>query len=185
LAASLAVILPQGKIGLDGRYQNTDQLAVDATVNIQDLPLGELLQIPELGHLGMQLELSAEGNSLEDLNAKLTTRFDKLELYGYDYAALKLDGTLKNGQGSLKAIIDDYNLNLLIDSEITLDSLAQNIAFNIDMNEADLYNLGLMKRKIRAGLHLVGQVNRDTSGLDVISHITKGMMVYDDNTYNL
>src|SRR5699024_5692795 len=57
LAASLAVILPQGKIGLDGRYQNTDQLAVDATVNIQDLPLGELLQIPELGHLGMQLEL--------------------------------------------------------------------------------------------------------------------------------
>lgn len=183
--AKVQLIIPEGKINIDGQFKQQNEIAFAANVNVIDLKLGKILNNPNIGTIAFKMIASGEGNNINDLNAKLASDFSKLEFSNYDFSALKLDGELNAGVGDVTIKYNDKNLDLLVDSKIELDSVSPKIAVVFNMEGADLYALGLTEKEIRAKLMFNAAFEGNADKFDLSMHVSEGVAVYDQNNYYL
>lgn len=185
LQANVLLTTPDGKVVIDGIYKKTNQLAFDADIEVINLKLGKIIKNPDIGTVAFTMKAKGNGNNLNDLNAKLSSDFSKMEFNGYDFSALELDGELKKGKGNVNLKYQDRNLDLLVDSRIELDSTAPKINVDIKMEGADLYALGFSEKEIRAKLMMNASFEGNKDIFNVETHITEGVAVYDEDIYYL
>src|SRR5690606_18504588 len=97
LAANLAVRMPEGEVRLEGTYINTDQIAFNVDLMVEELQLNELLQNDQLDALTFDIHAEGKGSSLQDLDAILTSDFKKLSYNNSDYSGIVLEGKMNDG----------------------------------------------------------------------------------------
>lgn len=185
LKAQLQLTIPEGKVNIDGRFKQQNQIAFDANINVIDLELGKILKNPEIGTVAFEMKASGQGNTMNDMNAKLASSFSKLEFSGYDFSELELDGKLVNGKGDVNVCYEDEYLDLKIDSKIELDSVQPKIAVDLKLEGADLYALGLTEKKIRAKVMMIANFEGNADQFKFETHLTEGVAVYDNDNYYL
>jgi translocation and assembly module TamB len=185
LQAKVLLTTPDGKVKIDGNFKQQNEIAFNANVQVFDLKLGKILNNPNIGTVALEMKASGNGNNINDLNAELTSTFSKLEFSGYDFSALKLNGILNDGNGNITLKYQDKNLDLLVDSKIQLDSVVPKIDVDIQLEGADLYALGLTEKEIRAKLMLNASFKGNAEEFEIETHITEGVAVYDEESYQL
>src|SRR5699024_7447744 len=119
-----------GSVQLKGRYKNTDKIAFNAALNIDDLKLGKILEDSTIGPVAMTLKTSGQGTSVNDLTAELHSGISKLKINNYDYSALQLKGEMENGTGRIKLAFKDHNLDMDVLSTLEIDSAVQKVAID-------------------------------------------------------
>ncbi|PWH87207.1 translocation/assembly module TamB domain-containing protein [Brumimicrobium oceani] len=185
LIAQLQLTIPEGKVNVDGKFKQQNEIAFDAKIDVIDLELGKILNNPEIGTIAFEMKANGKGNDINDLNAKLTSNFSQLEFSGYDFSELELDGQLKNGKGDVNICYQDENLDLKIDSKIELDSVQPKIDLDLKLEGADLYALGLTEKKIRAKVLMMANFEGNADEFKFETKITEGVAVYDNDNYYL
>ncbi|MEB2783777.1 translocation/assembly module TamB domain-containing protein [Algoriphagus persicinus] len=183
LVANLKLDTDMGNILLDGAYQNNGKLAFDADLKVIQLQLGNLLKQPELDTLSFQIAAKASGSSINDLNAELSSTFERLMLYGSDYSALKLEGKLVDGSGDLQAGLNSEFLDFKLLTKMDLDSINSQIDVNMDLQGADFYALGLTAKNSRARLKLDAQFKGNPDEFDLKALLQDGILLYDERNY--
>ena len=183
LKADLALQMPEGRVEVVGTYQNDSNLAFDAAIKTVELDLGALLQNPSLGKISAEITTEGSGSSINTLDAKLSTHFSKLTYNEYDLSDLELSGEVNNGVGDLTANFKDRNVNLNLDAQITLDSVAPKADFKLDLQGIDLYALGFTKKPIRGKLMLNGTYQGEKDAFSVDAKVDEAIAVYEDNPY--
>ncbi len=183
--AKIQLIIPEGKIKIDGQFKQQNEIAFSANVNVIDLKLGKILKNPKIGTVAFKMKVSGNGKNINDLNAKLASEFSKMEFNGYDFSALKLDGNLIDGKGNVTLKYKDENLDLMVDSKIELDSVSLKIAIDFNLEGADLYALGLTKKQIKAKLRMNASFKGNAKEFDFVSHFSEGVAIYDESAYYL
>src|SRR5699024_7668252 len=155
-----------GRVQLTGHYKNTDKIAFDAHLNIEDLKLGKILQNPEIGPIAFSLNANGKGNSLSDLTAKLSSEFSKLKYNGYDFSALQLSGKLDEGAGDINLAYKDKNLVLDILSSIEVDFVSKKMAVDFNLHGANLKTLGLTNRSLTTQLLMTAGTDLQNGNID-------------------
>ncbi|MDR7130304.1 hypothetical protein J2X69_002654 [Algoriphagus sp. 4150] len=183
LLASLDLETDMGNILLDAAYQNTDQLAFDADLKINQLQVGNLLKQPELDTLTFQILAKGSGSSLDDLNAELSSTFERLRLYGSDYSGLKLEGKLVDGAGDLQAGLNSEFLDFDLISKMDLDSVHSKVNLTLDLKGADFYKLGLASTSSRAKLKLEADFEGNLEEFDLNAFVKDAVLLYDEKNY--
>ncbi|WP_283414162.1 translocation/assembly module TamB domain-containing protein [Algoriphagus winogradskyi] len=183
LLAKLNVETDMGNILLDGTYQDKDQLAFSADLIVNQLQLGNLLKQPELDTLTFAISAHGSGSNLNELNAELSSTFERLRLYGSDYSGLNLTGKVTDGKGNLRASLDSEYLDFELDSELTLDSSNSKIDLKLDLVGADFYALGLTAKNSRARLKLDANFEGNLDEFDLNALVQEGILLYDDRNY--
>ncbi len=176
---------PEGKIKIDGQFKQQNEIAFSANIDVMDLKLGRILDNPKIGTVAFNMKASGNGNNLNDLNAKLASKFSKLEFNAYDFSALQLDGELNNGKGNVTLKYKDENLDLLVDSKIQLDSVSPKIGVDFKLEGADLYALGLTEKQIKAKLMMIANFKGNAKEFDFDSHFSEGFAIYDESSYSM
>jgi hypothetical protein len=174
-----------GRIRFEGDFKQQRQIAYHSKVDITNLNLGKILKNPKIGKLNFNIKSSGNGNSLDQLNATLVSNFSKIGYNGYDYSALKLEGQLANGNGGIQLMFDDENLNLKINSNIQLDSVAPKISVDFNLDGIDLYALGFTEKEVKAKLILNANFKGNTTAFDFDTKISEGVAVYDEKSHHL
>lgn len=174
-----------GGLTFDGQFSQKQQLAYQANVSVHQLELGTLLQNPAIGPMTFTLTSSGQGSSIDDLTAKLKADFSTLAYNNYDFSALKLSGSINQGEGNINIRYDDKNMDLAVNTDLSLDSTAQRVKVAVDLNGANLYALGLMIRKMKAGLKMTTTVKNAQGDLSVKGHLAHGTVVYQQESYPL
>ena len=185
LKTQTQLTIPEGKIKVNGQFKNKEEIAFNAKINVIDFKLGKLLKNPNIGTVAFEMNTSGKGNTINELNAELTSEFSKLEFNGYDFSALHLDGQLDNGKGDVTLNYKDDNLNLDIDSKIQLDSVSPKIDLVFNLDGADLQALGLTEKDIKAKLMMIAHFKGNTEEFDFDSHFSEGVIVYEKDNYYL
>ncbi|HIB38139.1 translocation/assembly module TamB [Mesonia sp.] len=183
LTADLSLKMPEGRVAVVGNYSNKDQLTFDADVNTVELDLGTLLQNESLGKISAEISINGSGSSINTLDAQLKTKFSQLTYNEYDLSDLKLEGNIKNGSGDVTAAFKDNNVNLNLDAQVTLDSVAPKADFKLDLQGIDLYALGFTQKQIRGKLMLNGTYQGEKDAFSVDAKVDEAITVYDDQPY--
>ena len=185
LVADVSLIMPEGEIRLNGRYVNTDQIAFNADLKVNQLQLNQLLQNDQLGALTFDIHTEGKGSSLEDLDAVLTSDFKELNYNNNDFSGLVLEGEIANGKGNLNLVFEGENLDVALEALAELDSVSPTYQVNLDLRGIDLFNLGLTARDLRASLKLNATYEGNTESFDLKTNISDGVVVYDRRPFQL
>lgn len=185
LRADLNLETDMGNILMVGAYQNDEQLAFDLDLKVNQFQLGNLLKQPELDTLTFTLQAKGSGSNLNNLNAELTSSFERLPLYGSDYSGLKLEGKLVDGAGDLEAGLSSEFLDFSLLTKLDLDSTNSIINLNLDLKGADFYALGLTANSSRVKLKLDADFEGNPQEFDLKALIHEGTILYDDRNYPL
>ncbi|MDO9551804.1 translocation/assembly module TamB [Rhodonellum sp.] len=174
-----------GQIILDGKYRDIGQLAFEADLKVKDLQLGEIIENPEIGSLTFQIQASAEGESMGTLNASLNSTFEKLNIYGRDYAGLALEGQLESGVGEVKMWLKEEFLDFELLTKLDLDTVNSKIDLTLDLVGANFFELGLSSQDLRSSFRFNAQFEGNPSSFDVKTSLENSIVIIDQRTYPL
>ncbi|SFU45920.1 Family of unknown function [Pustulibacterium marinum] len=173
----------EGTIAVDGNFQNTETIAFDANIKIDQVNLGKLLQNPALDTISIGIKTKGTGTSINTLDATLETDIERLTYNGYDLTPFKLSADIKNGTGKLDAHFKDYNLNAALDGDIVLDSVAPEAHLDLEVTGADLQALGITNKNLRTQLNLVADYKGKPNKFTANAAIKDIVMVYVNDPY--
>nr|WP_245405083.1 translocation/assembly module TamB domain-containing protein [Algoriphagus sp. AGSA1] len=185
LVADLDLETEMGNILLVGTYQNDGKIGFVADLKVNRLQLGNLLNQPELDTLTFAIQAKGSGSNLNNLNAELTSSFERLRLYGSDYSGLKLEGRLVDGAGDLEAGLKSEFLDFSLLTKLDLDSTNSIINLNLNLEGADFYALGLTANQSRAKLKLDADFEGNPAEFDLKTLLHEGTILYENRNYPL
>lgn len=172
-----------GNMLLDGNFKSEDQLAFNVDLTVDQLQLGAILDNPALDTLSLQLAASGNGSSLNDLNAVLTSSFERLRINGNDYSGLALDGKLQNGKGDIHLWLSDEFLDFDLLTNLDLDSSESQVDLTLDLKGIDLYELGFAGKSTRAKFLLQSNFIGNLSSFDLKTQLRDALVVFDQRSY--
>ncbi|GAB3662014.1 translocation/assembly module TamB domain-containing protein [Echinicola sediminis] len=185
MVAEARISMPEGKIRLKGKYLDAETMAFDAMLEGEKLLLEKLLPGRGLGTLTFDISATGKGESLEELNGKLSSNFSELNYKGYDFSGLALRGNMENGQGKVELAFSDENLDMDLSVGLHLDSADSRYLAELDLRGANLRALGLHEKDIRAKLNLKADFEGTPEAFDLSTTLTNGLVVYEDRSYPL
>jgi translocation and assembly module TamB len=183
LLATMDLETNLGNIVLDASYQNQQTLAFDAELVVDELQLGKLLRMPELDTASFQIKAVGSGTDIYSMTAELTSSFEKLGLYKGDYSGLHLEGKLVEGAGDVRMWIKEEFLDFDLRTNLDLDSINSKIGLDLDLQGADLRQLGLTGENSRAKLQLKADFEGNPEAFDLTAHLNDGNIFFKDRNY--
>ncbi len=150
--------------------------------DLSSFPLGNLLQNSELGNLGFTL--IAEGNTgpPEALDLVLETQISEWEVFGHDYAGLRLQADISEGLGKLELSQEEEFLDLQLRAEVDLDPNDFDLQLDFNLNGADLNGLNLSSRMLRIGMDLTANAKGNGSSYELQSQLRNGTVVLEEQS---
>ena len=185
MMADISLSMPEGEVRLNGNYVNTDQIAFNVDLMVEELQLKELLQNEQLETITFNIHSEGRGSSLETLDAVLTSDFKKLSYNNSDFSGLVLEGQMNNGNGKLDLLFEGENLDLALEALADLDSVSPTYQVILDLRGADLFDLGLTGKALRASLKLDATFEGSPESFDLTSQISDGVVVYERRPFQL
>ncbi|MGB3608347.1 translocation/assembly module TamB domain-containing protein, partial [Psychroserpens sp.] len=185
ISATATLTTTQGIATIDGSFKNTDTIAYDVALSIEEYKINELLNNPQLGALSLSVTSQGSGTTINTLDATLDATVSKFQLNEYAIKDLNLKGNIKNGNGNVVSKYKDDNLNINLDAFVVLDSIAPEATVEINVIGANLQALGLMKRNVKTGMNIYADFKGTPEAYDATAIVDDGVIVYDNKTYLL
>lgn len=120
------------------------RLHLDGKVSTSGFNIGELFREPALGNISFDGEIKGEYDKIrEDIQGFFKGGITDLDLNGYKYQNIKIDGNFENKNFDGFASVNDPNLNLDFEGRIYLNSPIPEFDFDLNLRKADLYAIKL------------------------------------------
>ncbi|MFV8225848.1 translocation/assembly module TamB domain-containing protein [Christiangramia aquimixticola] len=179
------VISSKGNISVDGNFEFGDRMVFNAEVQGDNIALGEILQNKALGNIELEITASGNGNSMDNLNATLNSTISSFSYNDYEFRDIQLAGELKNGKGPVSLTYKDSNLDMQAQTIITLDTVAPEFNFNVNVEGANLNALGITRNNISTGFELDGWFKGNSTEYELKANLIEGVAVYNNESYLL
>lgn len=175
----------QGRLSLQGNYQNADAISFDVNIAAEMLQLDSLFQTDQFGPLSMTVTASGSGANLNTVDASFNSRLDEFVYNDYPIKDWVVNGSLVKGSGQIISTYQDNNLNAEIDANIELDSVAPSMEALIQIKDADLAALGLMNKSVKIAFDAKTQIKGNTEELNASMTIDNGTVLFEDKSYKI
>ncbi|WP_029036108.1 translocation/assembly module TamB domain-containing protein [Salinimicrobium xinjiangense] len=174
-----------GKISLNGSFVSAPGIAFNADVKVTELELGYLLQNEALGNIGLDVQASGSGDDINSLDAIVEGTVTTFEYNNYKFNDIGLYAEMEDGEGFANIDYKDQNLNMELESFVQLDSIAPEIALNLNIIGADLQALGLSINPVNAAMEIKGNFKGNAESYDATATVNEGVFVYANESYLL
>ncbi|NJW53348.1 translocation/assembly module TamB domain-containing protein [Salinimicrobium oceani] len=174
-----------GKISVNGKFVSAPGIAFNADVKIEELALGEVLQNQALGTLSLQIEASGSGDDVNSLDAVVEGTINAFEYNEYQFKDIGLYAEMEEGEGFANLNYKDENLNMELESFVQLDSVAPEVALNLNIIGADLQALGLSINPVNTAMEIKGNFKGNAQSYDATATVSNGVFVYANESYLL
>lgn len=175
----------QGLAKINGHFKQNTIIEFETDVSVENFQLDELLKNEQLGALNLTLKANGKGKDINNLNANMEANIASFKYNNYDIKDLKLLGDIKDGKGTLASKYKDENLNMNLEAQVVLDSIAPEAQVMVNLKGANLQALGIMQREVKTGMKIYADFKGTSSSYDVTAHMDEGVVVYDNKSYLL
>lgn len=145
---------------------------------IDDLNLKKILNQDHLGKMSFKGQVDGYGLKLDLLRAKANAEIPYLEINGYTYTNIQMDGDLASGlfEGDLNVL--DSNLSMTFNGKVDFRNKLPVFDFDAELRDADLYALHLVEDSVAL---LNTSLSMDFSGNNLDN--LEGKLVFSQTTY--
>ncbi len=154
-------------------------LAYEGRLEATGLNIGKLFDAQSLGKTSFVLDVDGQGVEPEKLDLKAEGTVKSLELMGYDYQNIIVDGHLESQVFEGMMSIRDENLDFTFNGLVDFNEERPRFNFQSKINHADLFNLRLTDRDSTAILSTRLDIDFQASSIDNI----QGIVVFDSISY--
>lgn len=182
--ADLLLQTSLGNIKVAGQFSKADPLSFNADLKAENLQLQKLLQNDQLDTLSFEIKAEGSGTELANLNAQLYTSFEKLKYNGYDFSKLDLSADINQGEGDVKLVFKDENLDMDMLTQLALDSVAPKVDTKLTVKGADLFQMGLTTANIRTAFELNASFVGNGDNFKLEAGLNDGVAIYEQEAYN-
>ena len=127
---------------------NIDKASYIGNVIFEDFDIGTLLEQKELGRVSLNIDVDGKGFKQKYLNTAIKGDISKIDFKNYTYSNIVVDGTLKSPKYKGQISINDPNLSMTFDGLLDLSKKDNRYDFHINVENADLNKLKLVKDSI-------------------------------------
>jgi len=149
------------------RPEESNRYRIKGLINGSDINLGELTGKSEfLGKLSMEANIDGFAYSLNKFAASVTGKIDSVEVKNYKYRNIALKGLFseKTWDGSIN--IDEKNIKLNLLGMFNFAGKLPEFNFTMDLAEANLFNLNLVKADTFSTLSILVTSNFKGNSID-------------------
>jgi|GEM_PF-3543801 len=140
-----------------GRFKSDINLKINNNTNfskyngqlaITNFNMGSWFEEDNLGKATFNLQLDGKGLTLNSLDADLNGKINRLELNGYAYENIDVDGTFKQEKFDGNFTISDPNIDLAFKGKADFSKEIPDLNFNADVIALNLKKLNLTEKEI-------------------------------------
>lgn len=125
-----------------------DKASYQGNVILENFDIGTLIEQQDLGRITMNIDVDGKGFKQKYLNTAIKGDVSKVDYKNYNYSNIIVDGTLKSPKYKGQISINDPNLSMNFDGLLDLSNKDSQYDFHIDVENADLTKLKLVKDSI-------------------------------------
>jgi hypothetical protein len=140
-----------GKVKSDLIIENmnlSDKALYAGNVVLENFDIGKLLDRTDLGKASLNLDVDGKGFSQKFLNTSVKGDISKIDFKNYTYTSIVLNGNFKNYLYQGQVAVNDPNLTIDFDGLVDLSKKESGYDFHINVGNADLTKLKLVKDSI-------------------------------------
>jgi hypothetical protein len=151
VVANFVMATQLGKVKSDLSIENmnlTDKASYIGNIVLEDFNIGALLDRKDVGKVSLNLDIDGKGFSEKYLNTSIKGEVSQIYYNDYTYNNVVLNGNFKSGLYKGQLSINDPNLSMNFDGLVDLSKKDSRYDFHINVENADLRKLKLMKDSI-------------------------------------
>lgn len=192
--ADFSMITALGKVTSNLAIQNIDVIdkaSYLGNVILENFDIGTLFDQKELGSVSLNIDVDGKGFKREYLNTAIKGDISQMDYKNYNYTNIVVNGTLKSPNYKGQITVNDPNLSMTFDGLLDLSKKDSRYDFHINVENADLNKLKLIKDSVSV---FKGDVVVEASGNNIENfqgnvyinktsyQNTKGIYNFDDFT---
>ena len=149
--ADFSMITALGKVTSNLQIQNIDVIdraSYVGNVILENFDIGTLFDQKELGKISFNIDVDGKGFKREYLNTAIKGDISQIEYKNYNYTNIVVNGALKSPNYKGQITVNDPNLSMTFDGLLDLSKKDSRYDFHINVENADLTKLKLVKDSV-------------------------------------
>jgi len=149
--ASFVMATQLGKVESDLNIENmdlTNKAAYIGNVVLDNFDIGALLDRKDVEKVSLNLDVDGKGFSEKYMNTSIKGDITQINYNKYTYNNVVLNGDFKSGLYKGQVSVNDPNLNMNFDGLVDLSQKDSRFDFHVNIENADLKKLNIMKDSI-------------------------------------
>lgn len=149
--ADFSMITALGRVTSNLEIQNIneiDKATYLGNVILENFDIATLLDQKELGRVSLNIDVDGKGFKQKYLNTAIKGDISQIEYKNYNYTNIVVDGTLKSPYYKGQISVNDPNLSMIFDGLLDLSKKDSRYDFHINVENADLNKLKLIKDSV-------------------------------------
>ncbi|MDI5897050.1 translocation/assembly module TamB domain-containing protein [Flavobacterium yafengii] len=149
--ADFSMITALGKVTSNLAIQNIDVIdkaSYLGNVILENFDVGTLFDQKELGSISLNIDVDGKGFKREFLNTAIKGDISQMDYKNYNYTNIVVNGTLKSPNYKGQITVNDPNLTMTFDGLLDLSKKDSRYDFHINVENADLNKLKLIKDSV-------------------------------------
>ena len=149
--ADFSMITALGNVTSNLEIQNIDVIdkaSYIGNVILENFDIGTLLDQKELGRVSLNIDVDGKGFKQKYLDTAIKGDITQIDYKNYNYTNIVVNGTLKSPNYKGQISINDPNLSMTFDGLLDLSKKDNRYDFHINVENADLNKLKLMKDSV-------------------------------------
>ncbi|TDE52613.1 translocation/assembly module TamB domain-containing protein [Flavobacterium sp. GT3P67] len=149
--ADFSMITALGKVTSNLEIQNIDVIdkaSYLGNVILENFDIGTLFDQKELGSVSLNIDVDGKGFKREYLDTEIKGDISQIDYKNYNYTNIVVDGKLKSPNYKGQISINDPNLSMTFDGLLDLSKKDSRYDFHINVENADLTKLKLVKDSV-------------------------------------
>lgn len=149
--ADFSMITALGRVTSNLEIQNIneiDKASYLGNVILENFDIATLLDQKELGRVSLNIDVDGKGFKQKYLNTAIKGDISQMEYKSYNYTNIVVDGTLKSPYYKGQISVNDPNLSMIFDGLLDLSKKDSRYDFHINVENADLNKLKLIKDSV-------------------------------------
>jgi hypothetical protein len=187
--ADFSMITALGKVTSKLAIQNInviDKASYIGNVILENFDIATLLDQKDLGRVSLNIDVDGKGFKQKFLDTAIKGDISQIDYKNYNYTNIVVDGTLKSPYYKGQISVNDPNLSMNFDGLLDLSKKDSRYDFHINVENADLHKLKLMKDSVSV---FKGDVVVQASGNNIENfqgnvYINKTSYQNEKDTYN-
>ena len=149
--ADFSMITALGNVTSNLEIQNIDVIdkaSYIGNVILENFDIGTLLDQKELGRVSLNIDVDGKGFKQKYLDTAIKGDITQIDYKNYNYTNIVVNGTLKSPNYKGQISINDPNLSMTFEGLLDLSKKDNRYDFHINVENADLNKLKLMKDSV-------------------------------------
>ncbi|MCL6260566.1 translocation/assembly module TamB [Aquiflexum sp. TKW24L] len=172
-----------GTVALNGTILDQGRYFVKSNLEIVELDLGKILELPDLKPISMVSSLDGQGTGLYDIEGLMKVDFSQLAWADIDLSEIEMALSAKDTVATLQMGYAKEYLDFTLNSTVKIDTVYPELNFMMDVKKLNTKTIGVTRQDINTKFQISGNMSGNPDGFLADIALSDGTFHLEDRDF--